>query len=424
MTSFGEIVWDFGGITLRLFTILIILGQIYIVVDAFLQKRRARYLIFAFAQLFAGLFWLFLLLDGSFSDDYVVRERDYFPLIKSIYAAPWLVVLAVNLGLTALFCLSLYRDLHFRHTHLTHIAIKETMDMLPAGLCFASPDGSIALKNQQMEYLCMTLCGRSLFDADDFRQKLDEVGEAQNKATIVTLPNHRAVQFQSERILMNAKPFDQITAYDVSERYQITTQLKEKNRKLIEIQRRMKEYGAMTTQLAMNEEILRARITVHDEMGHLLLSGKYCLDHPDDTDGEKLIRLERYVHQTLMYESLDSNGTVSIDSVIEAVGALGVTVDISGDLPTGEASREILCMAVRECAVNAVKHADGDSLSLSIDNSGTETTAVLHTNGTPPAEPIRESGGLLNLRRSVENAGGTMTITCKPQVTVWLVLPE
>ena len=45
-------------------------------------------------------------------------------------------------------------------------------------------------------------------------------------------------------------------------------------------------------------------------------------------------------------------------------------------------------------------------------------------NGTPPCAPVKETGGLANLRRMTEKTGGTMTINSSPQFEMILHLPE
>ena len=425
MSTFSQIVFSFGGIALRLFAILIILGQLYIIINAFMHKHRLWFRLLAAAQLLAGIVWLFLLLDGSFGKDYVVRDRAYPRLVSAVYASPWIVVLAVDLILAAICCMSLVRQVRYCRAHLSRIAVKETVDRLPAGLCFARSDGSVALKNQRMEELCVALSGKSLLDAAALREAVNNAGEAQDQARIVPLPQDTAMLFREEEITVDGEPFLQISAYDVSERYRIISELKANNKKLLDLQTRMKAFGARATELSMNEELLRARSTVHNEMGHLLLIGKNYLDDPSGTDEEKLILTQRYVHQLLMHEGeeQDSEGKSEIEKALDAARELGVSVRVIGDIPTGGAACEIIGDAVRECAANAVKHAAGDSLTLTLTRGEGSIRAVLHTDGSAPAGPITERGGLLNLRRRVESAGGTMTVTCEPGTVVRMTLP-
>ena len=426
MSAFSEIVYSFGGVALRLFALFVVIGQICFCVNAFLHRHKAAYRLSAILQLTVGAFWFFVLLDGSFNKDYVTRPRGYIAAVELVFDAPWIVVCIVNLLMAALCSLSLYRDERDHRTHLSPGAIKETVDRLPAGLCFAREDGVVLLKNQQMEALCAALCGRSLLDADVFRRAIEERGEAQDQARIVTLPDGRAILFREEAVTVDGEPLCQLSAYDVSERYQITAELKAKNQKLKEIQQRMKVFGAQTAELSVNEETLKARVTVHDEMGHLLLLGRNCPEHPAETDEEKLIQAQRYVHLLLMHEGEepDRSGKNRIEAAVDAARALGVRVHITGDVPTDGAACALIGRAIRECAANAVKHSEGGSLFLTIGTGEDGLHVRLSADGKAPSEPITERGGLLNLRRSVENAGGTMKVTCEPGVTVSLSLPQ
>ena len=80
--------------------------------------------------------------------------------------------------------------------------------------------------------------------------------------------------------------------------------------------------------------------------------------------------------------------------------------------------------AVHECLTNTVKHAGGDRLWLTLRSDGSILTAELTNNGAPPQGSIRETGGLLNLRRTVENAGGNMTTETAPRFLLRVELPQ
>ena len=49
---------------------------------------------------------------------------------------------------------------------------------------------------------------------------------------------------------------------------------------------------------------------------------------------------------------------------------------------------------------------------------------TITNNGAPPNGPIAESGGLLSLRRSVEEAGGTMTVQSVPAFSLTIFFPR
>lgn len=426
MTTFSELVFTGGGNALTAAGLLVIFGQIYLTVSAFSVKRIVALRLAAMAQLVPGAIWFCLLIDSCFDPVYFERPRAFLQLSEWILSSPWIVIAAVEAAFAALLCVSLIAVRRYRRRNLSQSAIKETVDMLPVGICFAKADGTVVLKNLLADNLCCELTGGSLNDADAFWNSIEAAGEQQDQVTIVLLPSSKAIMCQKSGISVDGAPYIQLIASDITELYQITCELREKNHKLLDIRTRMKAYGAMTTRLAMTEEILRARVSVHDEMGHLLLSGKYCLDHPGTVNRDRLLEMERFTHLLLMREGEEPDATAHdpIEDALTAARAMGVAAAVSGDMPDSEPIRKLLGQAIRECAANAVKHASGDRMEVRLSRGGGDITAQISTNGDLPAEPIRESGGLLNLRRSIEAAGGTMTVAAGSQFTVTLILHE
>ena len=426
MTTFSEIVFSFPGIILSVLGSMIILGQIYLTVSAFTVRRSVPLRVSAVIQLILGAIWFCLFLDGSFYPDYFGRTRAFLPLTEWMFNSPWIVVAAIEAAFAALLCVSLIAVLRYRRRNLSQSAIKETVDMLPVAICFSTADGTVVLKNLLADSLCYELTGGSLNDAGAFWDSIEASGEQQDQVTIVLLPSGKAIMCKKCEITVDDAPYIQLIASDITELYQITSELRDKNQKLLDIQTRMKAFGAMAARLAMTEEILRARVSVHDEMGHLLLSGKYYLAHPGTGDRERLLEMERFTHLLLMREGEEPDDVARdpVDDALTAARAMGVTVAVSGEMPDSDIMRKLLGQAIRECAANAVKHASGDRMDVTLSREDESIKASLSTNGDPPKMPIRESGGLLNLRRSVEAAGGTMTVTADPQFTLTIILPD
>ena len=426
MTSFSQIVFEPGGVALSIFALLTLFGQIYAVISSFSQERNILLRLTMVLQFVLGLCWFCLLLDGSFTVDYFDRWRAYLGLTSLIFDAPWIAVAVIELLFAAILCISFMKLRRYGRSHLSNGAIKETVDMLPVGICFAKEDGTVVLKNLLADSICRELTGSALTDADRFWKHIEATGEKQNQVSIVALPSGKAVMFQRCEIKVESERFIQLIACDISEQYRITVELRDKNQKLLDIQQRMKAFGEMSMRLAMTEEILRARVSIHDEMGHLLLSGKYCLDRPETAERDNLLRLERYTHLLLMHEGEEPDDALpsGIDGAFAAAREMGVKVDLSGNLPQSKTERDILSRAILECAANTAKHSGGDRLSVDLTDDGAGLTIVLCGNGTPPTEPVTEAGGLSMLRRTVETVSGTMDSRCDPNVTVALRIPK
>lgn len=426
MTPFSEIVFNSGGIVLSVIGMLVVLGQIYLFVNTYSVKRSVPLRVSAAIQLTLGAVWFCLLLDGSFDPEYFGRPRAFLPPTEWMFRSPWIVVAAIEAVFAAVLCVSLIAVRRYRRRNLSQSAIKETVDMLPVGICFSKADGTVVLKNLLADSLCDEMTGGSLNDANAFWDSIEENGEHQDQVTIVLLPSGKAVMCQKSDISVDGAPYIQLIATDITALYRITRELREKNHKLLDIQTRMKAFGVMAARLAMTEEILRARVSVHDEMGHLLLSGKYYLDHPETGDKEQLLEMEIFTHLLLMREGEEPDDALpsGVDRAFAAAREMGVTVDITGELPIDDDERDILARAIRECAANTAKHASGNRLNVVLTNDSSGLTIVLRGNGTPPAAPITEAGGLRMLRSSIEAVSGTMTVKCDPAVTVELTIPR
>jgi len=119
----------------------------------------------------------------------------------------------------------------------------------------------------------------------------------------------------------------------------------------------------------------------------------------------------KQMNQFLLGESVKpySGEEEELVLAVNMAGSIGVKVVIEGEEPKNSKIRKILASAVTECAANTVKHAEGDTVNIDISKDS-KTVIVITNNGKPPKGAVTESGGLLSLRKSVEEKGGSMRI--------------
>ena len=149
--------------------------------------------------------------------------------------------------------------------------------------------------------------------------------------------------------------------------------------------------------------------------------GRHYLNHPENTDVNRIYLATSQMNSFLLGE-VQRPGDAMEDEMALALslaGSIGVSVKITGEPPPDHGPRKLLADAVRECAANAVKHANGDTVFVAINGN----TALLTNNGLPPKGPITESGGLLALRQRTEAAGGTMIVQSQPAFSLMLRFP-
>ena len=108
----------------------------------------------------------------------------------------------------------------------------------------------------------------------------------------------------------------------------------------------------------------------------------------------------------------------------KAAEAVNVTIHRNHPLPEAEKQNNLIVAAIYECMTNTVKHADGTEVYLDIQEERTTWKVQLTNDGNPPTQTVKETGGLANLRRVVEAAGGTMTIESVPRFMLQLELPK
>ena len=326
-------------------------------------------------------------------------------------------------ALTALILVAALRNLfRYRKQHPTFESVKETMDLLPAGIAFAKPEGTVVFSNLAMNALSRALTGKALIDLSVFRQ----AAGATDPATLLALPDGSAVwQLTSKTLEVDGKPFTQLTATDITEQAAITRELEEKNRKLRDIHLRLDIYNKQADRIVIAQELLTARMAVHSEVGNVLLESRHYLTSPESFDEEKLLQALKNTNTYLLREyEEDDTARDALTDALEMAEAIGVDVLISGQAPAKEPYRSVLAAAINECASNAVKHANGDRLFAAIRNTESELTYILETNGASPKEAVRETGGLLSLRALAEKYGGSMETAVSPCFTLTVRFPQ
>ena len=400
---------------------LLITGQMVMAIAAFRDGRSLRTKLAGLLLFFLGAAMLWLCLTVISWD--INRHGDVRTMPSWLAAFCGLPVTALALAealLAVLLILSSLDTIRYRKEHPTPGSIKETMDLLPVGIAYARRDGTVLLRNLVMDRLSQELTGKPLTNLNVF---LTAAGIAGDHAQASV--KGRVWQVSVRETAAGDEPLLQLTASDITEQAGIIADLEAKNKKLRDIHLRLEIYNRQAERIIIAQELLTARMTVHNELGNVLLESRHYMNDPASIDEELLLQALKNANTYLLreYEKDDT----AVDALAEAVGtaeAIGVKVSLTGVPPAEGNPRLILAAAIRECATNAVKHAGGDRLTADIRSTGAADVFTLRTNGRPPAVPVRETGGLLSLRMLAERQGGTMRIAADPAFTLTIRLPR
>ncbi len=83
----------------------------------------------------------------------------------------------------------------------------------------------------------------------------------------------------------------------------------------------------------------------------------------------------------------------------------GITNFRENTQPNGN-TKYFFYAAIREALTNTVKHTKGTKVMCRITEAGAKMCIEIENDGESPKKPIIEGGGLGNLRRMVQGAGG------------------
>ena len=363
--------------------------------------------------LFGAYFIMHLCRDGTMQRLYGIGNA----FAMHVVHWPYIVILAACLMLTIL-CALLYRNIVFwRKTHISAASIKESMDELPAGICFYLEDGRCILSNHRMQDICFSLQGNALQNGALFYDLV-------RAKPIHQLPDGTAISFHHRMITYRGEPLHELIANDITDLYKKSEQLKANNDRLRKLAENMKAYSENITESVREKEILQAKINIHDEMNRVILITRKSLHGASMSERQGILRTWQQV--LLLCKEADSHKTSSVvadlNTLATAIGIRLVWTGVPGAMTSSVQS--LFLAAAREAMTNAIKHAHAETFEISIRENSDSLQARFTNDGKVPDHPVTACGGLLNLRQRLESAGGQMKIETNPAFCVDVIIPK
>lgn len=426
MNTFHSVVFELPGILLLSGAMLLFFGQIYVCLLAFRlyygRKRGALRLAVYVLWAVLGFVLLVIFFEGRHRAWYTDIEREWWPATEYLFELPWAVIALAEAVQAALVVFSIRMILYYSERNITPAVIKEAVDLLPVGICYGDFKRRPVFSNLMINDLCHGLYRESLTDTGRFWKMIREAGQDQEGKFLVEQEDHDYL-FGMERTAVKGAEYEQIYVSDVTEVTRITKELKEKNARLLDLQLRMKAFAVESGDFATEQEILNARRAVHDNLGYTLARGAYFMKQDDSSDATGILTLLKSVNDTLLYEAESPEELYQpVEDAIRLSSGIGIRVEVTGELPKSTEGRELLGQAIRECAANTFKHAQGNAIYVKIREL-TGTQIEIRNNGQAPKEPIEPAGGLLSLKKSIHQIGGEMRIEWDPEFKLLMDLP-
>ena len=396
--------------------LILFVGSLAVLFGFLMDKRRVAPVIIVLLNLLMTGVVIVVLMDcGHYMH---VTNTDAYKAFQTVmFEVPYQIYLMVELlSCVALFAM-IVEGAKYRTDNVTPDSIQQAIDALPDGISISSKDGIVRLSNLKINTLSRALTGKVLTNAELFWDTVIKNGKEQGGSYLVDLQDNEVWLFTKEDINIDGTDYDQITSMNVTERYKIIRELEEKHGHLQDIRRRMKEVSDLSGDMFIAQEEADARAALHNQLGQVLLMGRYFINHQDITDPKMVYAATRQMNQFLLGEAKEPYQGEE-DSIVQAVsmaGSIGIKVVMNGPAPENNDVRKILSKAITECAANTIKHAEGNTVTIDMSADNGRTLISITNNGKPPKGEITESGGLLSLRRDVENLGGSVQIESEPE---------
>ena len=339
----------------------------------------------------------------------------------------WCIVAAADF----LLIWEIVRLRRLKRQELSRDSVKQAMDLLPSGICYFTPSGSVKLCNMQMHILFRTL---SQSDLQTLTELQDALAHCDAGSGVIRLSHERQTYLfpdgKAWRYRQNVVTDEDGAVYtetifsDMTELYHKKLELKEQIKQLNAISRELKLLSDNVLILTREKEVLSAKTKLHDYMGAGLIAMRQILRHNQTEEAANAIELLRQAVSAIKNDNTYPQGRSELDGFMHDAEAIGIKVNLTGELPEQEELRCVMILAMRECLTNSVRHAGATALHVAVEKSGDSISMKITNDGKAPETEVVPKGGLHNLYRHIADCGGTMEIQWKPVFVLTVVLPE
>ncbi len=318
----------------------------------------------------------------------------------------------------------------FKEQYHTSRMIRNAIDTYPDGVCFAAADGRPILANKTINEVCYVLTGHTVTNATAMWQELEPRAIPQSYETdsiLCRLPDGTVWQFRKNCLQIEEVPVIQYEASDITELYEYQSRLAENNLRVLRLHERQRDLLQNIVQNNQDQELLNAKMRIHDAFGRILIMTKNALTETDAeqsrfdlfTEWENVITdMENAV------DSFDTRESSPQKELLQVAELIGCRVEFLGNQPAEQKALLLLYAAIREALTNAVKHAGADKLTIAISDNKSRYYVEIRSDGRAVSLPIQESGGLGSLRKRLERDGATLDYRYDRTVTLVLTIPK
>ncbi len=299
---------------------------------------------------------------------------------------------------------SLLNSLINLKSNINYYSLKEALDGLKTAVMFES-EFNVVYENLAMKILLEKLNIKQNQSSFEIWQSLKsrENFKIIDEQNILVFLDKKVYSFS---IIKQSKT--QIYAFDITKEYLTTTEIESKQTELKAKQTEILQMIENLDEIERQREVLLLKSKLHDIIGQRL----FILHHILDVIDEKTFDLNSV--KSLLKTMLDEIDNEDIseaqnlqNSIITAFEMIGFNIEISGKIPKETPKAKALVKIIRECATNAIRHANATKLFVNISQDRIE----IFDNGKFINQTFIENTGIKGMRLNAETLDGELSIS-------------
>lgn len=326
-------------------------------------------------------------------------------------------ILAIIVFITIINVYYTSRSVLWWKKHISASAVKQALDGLKTGVCYYDNNGKLLLANHKMNDISVELFEKNISTGSELEHNIGK------EFPCTVRVGDKTYEFCKTIVNLEGVPVFELRANDISEEFEKNEQLKSNIEEQMKMGKRIRTYGKNVDKIAREEEILAAKINVHDELGQTLIRAKHYLETGEDENSSEIFMLWHRALALLRNEgniaTEEGNPSIAKDNdrynnLLNAAKDVGIEVSLKGRVPADKTAFDVFIKALHTSITNAMKHADSENLYIDAKETISDYFFFFTNDGKMPPADFSEGGGLSHLREYVEKNGGTMKILIEP----------
>lgn len=333
---------------------------------------------------------------------FLIMLLPFWKYTNETLSVVFIVISVVYLFLKSL--TSLLNSLINLKSNINYYSLKEALDGLKTAVMFES-EFNVVYENLAMKILLEKLNIKQNQSSFEIWQSLKsrENFKIIDEQNILVFLDKKVYSFS---IIKQSKT--QIYAFDITKEYLTTTEIESKQTELKAKQTEILQMIENLDEIERQREVLLLKSKLHDIIGQRL----FILHHILDVIDEKTFDLNSV--KSLLKTMLDEIDNEDIseaqnlqNSIITAFEMIGFNIEISGKIPKETPKAKALVKIIRECATNAIRHANATKLFVNISQDRIE----IFDNGKFVNQTFIENTGIKGMRLNAETLDGELSIS-------------